>query len=612
MDRVEPDAKRARGWRRELELAQPVRPNVLTENRPSALATKLLMMWSAGEISSSAVQVIAHMAVLDGADHPELGLLASVGAWGSQPGNASRDIIRSFLETVNIPEADLVSTVAMDPKTSKMEQVNAAVFSPHKMFHKIESYSEFALIFCESKLEEFWNGVEASGDPRLLNHPMCQVPGWKRKFVPIFLHGDGVEFQDRDSLMVFSWGCLLSALNSQDSSILTAAYPKSATIGHRGPTPGTWDPMWDRMVWSFKAGFDGFFPAKDENKKDFAEGSYDALMAGKQLTSTGLRLALWAVEGDHEFMCNILGHPHWRSDEPCWDCDTNVKNPAKTWHELRKSKQGFCKKTYHECIQDPPRHQIFSIPGVNRRTAQRDAMHVLFSKGILSYLLGSTLHSMCWPDRGRQTVSPTDRLAIIFDEIQELYTALQPSSRLTNLKIGMFTDESRHWLETPFLNAKASECKWLLPCLAVISQQACTGSESDRRRTAALAAMSKYVNLLDVAGFFLTDQQADDALALTHEFLGHYHWLNQWALAEQRPEWHIVTKFHFFQHMSEEAKYLNPRVHWCFKSEDYVGKISKLAHSICFGVRSTHMSLKLAEKYRFMLHLRYTRGDFQD
>ena len=153
MDRVEPDAKRARGWRRELELAQPEAKRariVLTENRPSALATKLLMMWSAGEISSSAVQVIAHMAVLDGADHPELGLLASVGAWGSQPGNASRDIIRSFLETVNIPEAELVSAVAMDPKTSKMEKVNAAVFPRIKCFTKSNRIQSLLLFFAKA------------------------------------------------------------------------------------------------------------------------------------------------------------------------------------------------------------------------------------------------------------------------------------------------------------------------------------------------------------------------------------------------------------------------------------------------------------------------------
>ena len=55
-------------------------------------------------------------------------------------------------------------------------------------------------------LEKFWNAVEKSCDPKLSHHPMTLEKDWKRKNVPLFVHGDGVELQSRDSLLTFSLG----------------------------------------------------------------------------------------------------------------------------------------------------------------------------------------------------------------------------------------------------------------------------------------------------------------------------------------------------------------------------------------------------------------------
>ena len=66
--------------------------------------------------------------------------------------------------------------------------------------------------------------------------------------------------------------------------------------------------------------------------------------------------------------------------------------------------------------------------------------------------------------------------------------------------------------------------------------------------------------------------------------------------------WKIVSKFHTFIHMWMGCKFMNPRKQWCFKGEDYVGHISKMAHSISFGVSSTRISNKLCPKYRVLQH----------
>ena len=91
-------------------------------------------------------------------------------------------------------------------------------------------------------------------------------------------------------------------------------------------------------------------------------------------------------------------------------------------------------------------------------------------------------------------------------------------------------------------------------------------------------------------------------------FFDSYQALNDWALAKARLLIHIVMKHHTFLHLIENARFLNPRWTWCFKSEDYVGKISHIAHSVSMGVRSTKLSQKIVDKYALMLHLCFTRG----
>ena len=83
------------------------------------------------------------------------------------------------------------------------------------------------------------------------------------------------------------------------------------------------------------------------------------------------------------------------------------------------------------------------------------------------HLLGSILHYMCWKDGPgmHQTVSPCKRLALIFTRIQEHYKDLGSPTRLTNLKLSMFTKEKSPHATYPFLTAKGAECKHLGPAL---------------------------------------------------------------------------------------------------------------------------------------------------
>ena len=80
-----------------------------------------------------------------------------------------------------------------------------------------------------------------------------------------------------------------------------------------------------------------------------------------------------------------------------------------------------------------------------------------------------------------------------------------------------------------------------------------------------------------------------------------YHDLNQWGEDEGRSAFHVVQTPHFSSTI-QQAKYLNPKLNTCWRGDDYVGHLSKLAHSVSFGVKSTRITQKVALKYKILMH----------
>jgi len=605
-------------WKRDLEATDSNRDGESTTSKggqkacikeTSCLADRLLIQWSAGMISAVQVQLFAHAAVLDGASHPELAKLASCGNFGAHPGNCARDITRMFLHQTKIPEAVLVPTLAMDPKTGQQENIGIATFLPHLMFHSLQFYDNFEHVLGTAKVEEFWQGIVAVQDPKLgLYGFPSDSENWKGEFIPCFIHGDGAAFQTRDSLMAFSWGSLLSNQASVDMSFLLAGFPKSCTIKD-GHAHSTWKPVWEWIVWSFKAAFQGVHPDKDPFGQPFPSNTLFAKLAGSPLNPKGYKLCAWVLQGDHEYFSNMLDLPHWSSNKCCWSCNTLADSAELTWKTLKQSPTGWQEYSIQDAIANQPEHPFFSLPGVTPLSVGHDGLHVLFCKGVLSYVMGGCLHTMLWPKKGRQSMPPQKRLDLIWSRVQQLYSQNKSSTRFTNLTMSMICNADKPWADVPFLKAKGAECKHFLPVLAIIAREVSTGSEHDVHRTRVLQVISEFCALLDSRGMFLTQSESTNAVHLIDEFFEHVLWLQNWAQTEERLAYHVTIKFHMLHHLALAAKFLNPRVYWCFRAEDLVGKLATMAFSVSMGVRSTQLSVKLCAKYREFLHFRFTRGD---
>ena len=584
----------------------------------SGLANKLLGLWAQGLLSAVMIRELADLALQDGASHEDLVSLAKAGAWGQQPGNSHRQIMSTFCPQVFLPEGFPVKVVCIDPKTSLEKEEHASIFLPHLKFASLGTHypaffhEQFSL--GKGSLEKFWAGVEASGDDRLQGHPMCLEKHWREKTIPIFVHGDGVEYQSRDNLLVFSWGGLLASMNSLKEHMLLAAFPKSCT------SPKTWPAIWKVLRWSLESLGKGIHPSLDWNGKPLEKGSPFYAQKGSPLHPKHYRCCVWSIIGDHEYYANILHLTHWASHYPCWECDAESfagADPGKDYKNICLEKQTFQVLSHQNQLDDPwSDHDLFKLPHVSCKNVRGDPMHILFCKGIYSHVAGGCLHYACWHEGPAKkcAVKPWERLSVIFGLIQEQYRDQKLENRLTNLKLSMFSDPAKPWATRASLDCKAGEAKHLLPALVPVLEKMFEGTSKpeEQKLITAASSLEKLVRLWDEAGTFLSGAEYGKSLALGKEFLDAYQWLHLWSLEKGRNSFAIVAKHHTFIHLVWNSRFMNPTRHWCFKGEDFVGHISKMAHSVSFGVSSIRLSQKITAKYRVLVHFLLTREMHQN
>ena len=206
----------------------------------------------------------------------------------------------------------------------------------------------------------------------------------------------------------------------------------------------------------------------------------------------------------------------------------------------------------------------------------------------------------------------TKRLERLFARVKELYSTHQVPTRLTNLRLSMLCDTQKPHKSPPCLEAKASEIKHLLPCLATVLKEVLDPDEDPIHTTMldCISALNELIHHIDNVGAFSSAAEYGIVEDLAKRFFDSYQDLGSWALAKGRKLFHVVYKFHSCRHLFKNTKYLNFRAHHNFRAEDFVGQISRLGRSCSFGVRSTRIPFKICEKYKVLLHLQLTRPGF--
>ena len=444
----------------------------------------------------------------------------------------------------------------------------------------------------------------------------------KHLYIPLWLHGDGVEFST-DSLLTFSFGpCLYSTLQSGegrglkqshviDHAYCLAAFPKSAQV------EDTWKDVYEIISWSFQALFAGKHPTTWWLDTEPLPKRFQA-KAGMPITEKNHCFVVWQYHGDLEYYSNCLHLPHWSSHQFCWLCNSNrtVKHlspwdfqDAPNWecHSPRALKESL-----------PAKHPFLSkIPGCGWQ--YRPCIDILHScdLGVAARLCGSILHMWSFPEGCRARDAP-HRMHSIWNDIKEAYQKLKISERFTNLTVGQFCLPDKPWAKPPILRGKAGEIRHLVPALALVAWNkakkphgslAFEGAwnkakeqEVASHMAACIHALASFYEIVSTATFFMREEEAQDAFQQIRTCLQHYIWL-QLAINDSI-RWQVTPKFHFMYHLGSLCTFQNPKTYWTYSNESCVGQIACIAHSCAHGTRATRLTESFTQKYLLGFQLR--------
>ena len=205
-----------------------------------------------------------------------------------------------------------------------------------------------------------------------------------------------------------------------------------------------------------------------------------------------------------------------------------------------------------------------------------------------------------------------DELARLWYRIRQIYDEQRTSCRLTHLQMSMLCSPDKPHAEWVSLRASGAEVRHLVPVLAQLAFEECSGSDVSKNRVLALQSLTAFYQICDRQPMFMTDEAADAALQTMESFLAYYTWLSNVASILGKYYYQVVPKVHFCWHLAFDCKFMNARHKWAYKCESWVGKVSAICHSCSSGTRLTKVTVPLAEKHRLYVHVRLIRCVFED
>ena len=154
-------------------------------------------------------------------------------------------------------------------------------------------------------MEEFWNTI-AGVDPRLIQLANDH-PEYKKKCVPIIIHGDGVPCTNSHSLDTISFESLLAkrGLGSNCSTLdyiffITGVFTQTMESEDSLGSGKTKTEMWKFIVHSLRACYYGKWPEQDPLGNDFPARSMNHKHRGHEIMG-GYVLVPWIIKGDMDF-----------------------------------------------------------------------------------------------------------------------------------------------------------------------------------------------------------------------------------------------------------------------------------------------------------------------
>ena len=568
----------------------------------SPLCECLIELWALVLASAPAVQKIAEAAEkelhLAGAQpHRDLSSLASIGHRGEYPGNTRRDLLTRHPISTYLP-SPLKIRVPVAESTGDVRHASIPIILPHELFHNLwKNYNSHFIDSLASGLQEFWDSVSPE-DPRLQRHPMLvEKEGWRRRAVPIVVHGDGVRFtQYGNNLVSVQLSFLLSSGWGWEQIYLAASFPKSARCFQSVHGADTWAMIWKHLAHSFLAGYTGIFPAVDPDGSAWPEGSQQSALAGQEIAGGEFFIVVWIIAADCEYASNELKAQHHNGFQCCPWCPATLDN----FRDLREA--STWRPNIYTLDSRPalPAHPLWSLPGMTIWNYPGDFMHT-FHLGVDLYLHGGTMRDLLEPGvyfHGNEQ----RRFDQLFAMVESAYDELKIESKIHNLRPKCLGKGPG------CLKAKAAASKSLVKAMHHVLLGLPHASLLANARLKAYEMLAQAYDIMDSSGMFLSEQDAGIFFDCVRNFLLFYNTLVRDSVDRGRGHYNMTIKFHYAFHIAAMAKFLNPKAHHCFKYENCVGLVQQMGESCTSGTASWAVPGKLIDNYLRLLSIKLARS----
>ena len=566
------------------------------------------------ECKGPTLQEIAHAAQSSGLDNPDIKYLAALGTFGRHSSNISKSLIDKYCKSdeLVVPQP-YVTRVPMLVRHGNREEVvivDHHIFLPTDWVASITKSGDPAVInqvFSFDKVQAFWNGHDIKEDPKLFKNPVTKVKDFKSTMNPMLLHGDGGQFQRRDSLNVISLHSVLSAFSTAFKFLFLTAVPKKCTnVDKHNNEMDTMYVIWQVLVWNLQAAFRGVHPETQHTGEPWPTNSYRAKVAGKQLYR-GYKLWVFGINPDLEYLQNQFGLKCHSHDQCCWMCPANKTDiPFTDATPFALWRQGLYTPTENRA-NPATKHQIMQIPGVVTETFCIETLHTN-ELGITSHYIGNVLWDQIYRKFGAgKTIS--ERMSNLWNLVMQTYydLGISSSNRLGKLTLEMFADPKGPNKEYPCLSqSKARQARYLLPVVVKTAEAAKEQYPTAYTAHCVLAgqALLTMYEVMDTAGMHPEPEERIDFREAVDTFQMNYHALAARSQALNQKKWNCVNKFHYSAHSPDFFDFFNIRFTSAYGGETEVGLLCSLGHKCLDGTPPHKISYKLAYKYRLGQHLR--------
>ena len=346
--------------------------------------------------------------------------LAQLGSKGRFPETCQRELVGFLANNHQLVPAK-VETPINNLTGKEVCKADVPLFEPHATMATL--YEQHQDTFKErilpdvDELERFWNDME--DNPQLKDHPVLYRRDWKRRAIPLVLHGDGVPLtgigKSWSKVMdVFSVSSLLGRGSTRMRMFLTFSFFTSLSATADGVTSS--DRLFQRLVWSLLWAWRGKHPTHDDCNIEYTDPLSEATRkAGKYLCGNFF-FVLWIIQGDLDHLRTVYGLPNANSLTPCSWCPAN--SGGLPWNDFRDTAECFhqtwTKQRWQLWIGDR-KHAIFTLPGVSILTVGVDLMHIKHL-GTDKYMYGSVLYLLCFHVLSS---SPLENLKVVADDVRQ-------------------------------------------------------------------------------------------------------------------------------------------------------------------------------------------------